>query len=90
MLSAFQDVEDQLASLHSLEAQGQIQDEAVINGQKSLALVEAKHRTGTASQVDVLNATLTLYPLQVTQTNLTAQRLVARIALIKAMGGKQK
>jgi NodT family efflux transporter outer membrane factor (OMF) lipoprotein len=88
VLSAFQDVEDQLASLRSLEAQGQTQNEAVTNGQKSLALVEAKHRTGMASQIDVLNAQTALYSLQVTQTNLIAQRLIARIALIKAMGGR--
>ena len=87
VLTAFQEVEDQLANLRSLEAQGHTQEEAVGNAKKNLSLVEAKYQAGMASQIDVLNAQGILYPLQITQATLTAQRLTSRVALLKALGG---
>ena len=87
VLTAFQQVEDSLASLRILSGELQYQDTAVTSAQKALAIATDRYKLGLDPYLDVLTAQTTLLSNQQTAVNLRIQQMTASGGLIEALGG---
>ena len=87
VLSAFQDVEDNLAGLRILEQEAGVQDEAVKAARESLAIVLNQYRAGTANYLAVIVIQAAALNNERTAITILGRRLTASVALIKALGG---
>ncbi len=87
VLTAFQEVEDNLAALRILEAEARIQDELVRAARLAVDLVTNQYRAGVVSFLNVLNAQTTALTAERNALNLEARRFTASVGLIKALGG---
>jgi NodT family efflux transporter outer membrane factor (OMF) lipoprotein len=87
VLTAFQDVEDNLSTLRILRAEYKAQDAAVISSQKQLKFTMNAYKAGTASSLDVLNASANLFASQRNALSIASRQMVAAVGLIKALGG---
>jgi len=87
VLTAFQEVEDNLAALRILSRELEQQNEAVVSSQRTLALATERYRTGIDSYLNVITAQTTLLTNQRTAVNLQMQQMTASVELIKALGG---
>ena len=87
VLTAFQQVEDELATLRILEQQYQVQDEATRSANLAAQLTLNQYRAGTVAFTSVV--TQQAIALGDAQTLLTIRqnRLTASVALIQALGG---
>jgi outer membrane protein TolC len=87
VLSAFRDVEDQLAALRVLENEASVTNRAVAAAQRSTALSTLRYKRGLAPYLEVLtNQTIELANER-TAASLAAQRVVASAQLQIALGG---
>ncbi|MEY2632491.1 MAG: hypothetical protein RIR00_1145 [Pseudomonadota bacterium] len=86
-LAAFQEVEDQLATLRILADEARIQDEAVAAARSSAELSLAQYRAGTATSLQVITANAQLLNTERTALELHSRRLSAAVTLIRALGG---
>jgi len=87
VLSAFQEVEDNLAALRILEQEAQTQSGAVAAAEHSLSLSETRYRGGVTNYLEVTLAQTAALSDEVTAVNLLSRRLSASVLLIKAIGG---
>jgi len=87
VLTAFQDVEDQLASLRILENEEKIQNEAVKSAEHALRIIMNEYKSGTAQTSDVLNQEIITFTARQNAINVTTRRMVAAALLVKALGG---
>ena len=87
VLTAFQDVEDNLASLRILANEIGIQQQAVASAQQALAIVNNQYKSGTVGFVNVLTAQTTAFLAEQKLANIAGQRMVSSVGLIKALGG---
>lgn len=87
VLTAFQQVEDDLSTLRILQAQYTTQAEAVALAQRALDLTLNQYRAGTVAYTSVVTAQNTLLSAQQTLVTLQQDRLVASVDLITALGG---
>jgi NodT family efflux transporter outer membrane factor (OMF) lipoprotein len=87
VLSAFQDVEDNLATLRILEQEALVQREAAKAAAESLALANNQYRAGTVSYLNVVTAQATSLSADVTSLGIAGRRLLASVGLMKALGG---
>jgi NodT family efflux transporter outer membrane factor (OMF) lipoprotein len=87
VLSAFQNVEDNLASLRILSTEIQQQDAAVSSSQRNLNLANDRYRLGIDSYLNVITAQTTLLGNQRQAITLRLNQLNATVQLIKALGG---
>ena len=87
VLIAFQQVEDNLASLRILSQDIQEQDAAVEAARRSLEEVTARYKSGIDPYLNVISAQTILLNDQQTAVNFRMQQMVAAIQLIKALGG---
>lgn len=87
VLTAFQEVEDNLASLRILEQEAQAQDEATRAAQQSLTVVNNQYQAGIVSYLNVVIAQNTALAAERNNLDLTGRRLVASVTLLKALGG---
>lgn len=87
VLTAFQQVEDSLASVRILSQQILKQQEAEQSAQQFVALETARYQTGIDPYVNVVTAQTTLLSDQQTLTNLRIQAMTSSVQLIKALGG---
>jgi NodT family efflux transporter outer membrane factor (OMF) lipoprotein len=87
VLIAFQQVEDNLASLRILSQSIEQQDAAVQAAARSLQEASIRYRAGVDPYLDVIVAQTTLLNDQQTAVNFRMQQMVASIQLIKALGG---
>ncbi len=87
VLSAFSQVEDELAALRILEQQWQAQQRAVALAREAAELTINQYQAGTAAYTAVVTAQTTA--LADEQSALTTQgsRLAASVALVSALGG---
>jgi NodT family efflux transporter outer membrane factor (OMF) lipoprotein len=90
VLTAFQQVEDNLAALRILESEGQVQEEAVNAAQQSVAVLTNQYKAGTVSYLNVITAQTTLLANQQTAIAILGNRLNAAVLLIEALGGGWK
>jgi len=87
VLTAFQEVEDDLASLRILSQELQQQNAAVASSQRYLDLANTRYRLGVDSYLNVIVAQTTLLSNQRTALNLQMEQMTANVQLINALGG---
>jgi NodT family efflux transporter outer membrane factor (OMF) lipoprotein len=86
-LTAFQDVEDNLAALRILEDEARSEEEAVQAARLSLSLVLNQYKAGTVSYLNVVTAQTALLNEERNAVGIQGRRLAAAVALIRALGG---
>lgn len=86
-LTSFQEVEDNLAAVRILEEETRLQAEAVEAARLSVQLTTNQYKAGTTSYLSVVQVQATWLANERTAVGIIGQRLVATIALIKALGG---
>jgi multidrug efflux system outer membrane protein len=87
VLISYQEVEDQLASLHYLSRQFESESNAVADATRAEEIASNRYNTGLVSYLDVVYAQQTLLSNQEVRTQVQGQRMIATIALIRALGG---
>jgi len=87
VLTAFQEVEDNLAALRILSHELDQQNAAVSSAQRALSLSTERYKSGIDSYLNVITAQTTLLNNQRTAVNLQMQQMTASVELIKALGG---
>lgn len=87
VLTAFQQVEDNLASLRILSQAIEQQDDAVNAAARSLREATVRYRAGVDPYLNVIVAQTTLLNDQQIAVNFREQQMVASVQLIKALGG---
>lgn len=87
VLTAFQNVEDNLAGLRILESEYALQTDAVRLAQKAVDLQLNRYKAGTIAYTDVITAQTTLLSNQRSLVNLLSERVVYNVQLVKSLGG---
>lgn len=87
VLSAFADVEDNLAAQQLLAAESQAQAAALQSAQRTLEIANNRYRAGLVTYLDVATAESSALDLERTEVQLRGDQLVTTVALIKALGG---
>jgi NodT family efflux transporter outer membrane factor (OMF) lipoprotein len=86
-LTAFQEVEDNLAALRILEEEARSEEEAVQAARLSVELTLNQYKAGTVSYLNVVTVQTALLNEERNAVGLRARRLAAAVALIRALGG---
>jgi NodT family efflux transporter outer membrane factor (OMF) lipoprotein len=87
VLTGFQEVEDNLAALRILEREARVQEEAVQAARQSVALTTNQYKGGIVSYLDVIVVQAAALSNEISAANILGRRMVASVALIKALGG---
>lgn len=87
VLSAFQQVEDDLASLRYLQTESAQERQAVRDAERSETLTLNQYKAGVADYASVLTAQTARLTAQISAVSIQSQRLVASVDLIDALGG---
>jgi NodT family efflux transporter outer membrane factor (OMF) lipoprotein len=87
VLTAFQQVEDNLAALRILEQEAESQSGAVQAARQSTELTINQYKAGTVSYLNVVTVQATQLANEATAVRILGQRLVAAVTLIQALGG---
>jgi NodT family efflux transporter outer membrane factor (OMF) lipoprotein len=87
VLSGFQQVEDDLATLRILDQEAQYQEQAVRASQLAESLALTQYRAGTASYLGVVTAQALSLTNQRAAVQLRGRQLAASVGLIAATGG---
>jgi NodT family efflux transporter outer membrane factor (OMF) lipoprotein len=87
VLTAFQQVEDNLAALRVLENESKAENEAVHAAQNSLDISTYQYKAGTVNYLTVITAQAILLADQVQAVSILTRRMSASVLLIEALGG---
>ena len=87
VLTAFQQVEDNIAALRILEEESKTVDHAVASAERALTISSAQYKAGTTSYLTVITAQATSLAAERTAIELLTRRLTASVLLIQALGG---
>ena len=87
VLTAFQQVEDELAALRILEQETGATTETVQAAQTALDITVAQYKAGTANYLQVETQQSALFAAQETLVNLLTRRMVSSVLLVQALGG---
>ena len=87
VLTAFQEVEDQLSAQRLLAAQFNAQSAAAAAAQHTVDISNNRYQAGLDTYLNVATAQSVTLSNERTVVQLAGQRLVAEVALIKALGG---
>ena len=87
VLTAFQQVEDQLAALRILADEAKVQDAAVAAAREAERIINNQYLAGTVAYTSVIVAEQTALSDAETAVNIRQSRLAASAALIQALGG---
>jgi hypothetical protein len=86
VLIAYQEVDDQLAALRIVKGEAQSETAAVDVANKAEQIATNRYTHGLASYLDVLYAQTALLANQRVLTQISGQRMIATVVLIKAIG----
>jgi outer membrane protein TolC len=86
-LTAFQEVEDNLAALRILENEAQQQDHAVASAKESLQLFTNRYKGRVDTYLQVITAETTLLANELNAIDILQRRADASVLLVKALGG---
>jgi outer membrane protein TolC len=86
-LTAFQEVEDNLAALRILENEAQQQEQAVASSKDSLQLFTNRHRGGVDTYLQVITSETTALTNERNAIDILRRRMDASVLLVKALGG---
>ena len=87
VLSAFQDVEDNLAAIRILDQESSQETLAVAAAERSLNINTTQYKGGVTTYLQVLTAQTALLSNQRTQADISTRQFVASVQLIRALGG---
>jgi outer membrane protein TolC len=87
VLSAFQQVEDNLAALRVLAEESQTADQSVTSAERALTVSTAQYKAGTTSYLTVIQSQATALAAERTAVDLLTRRLTASVLLVQALGG---
>jgi NodT family efflux transporter outer membrane factor (OMF) lipoprotein len=87
VLTAFQQVEDNLAGLRILEQEAGVQAIAVEAAERSLSLSQTRYEGGITSYLEVITAQNAALSDEVTAVNILGRRMASAVSLIQALGG---
>jgi NodT family efflux transporter outer membrane factor (OMF) lipoprotein len=87
VLTAFQQVEDDLSGLRILEAQEKAQQDAVKLARRAVEISINEYRAGTVAYTTVVTAQATALADEETLLSIQQSRLTTSVALIQALGG---
>jgi multidrug efflux system outer membrane protein len=87
VLTAYQEVEDQLAALRILSGEAQSENDAVDDAERAEEIAMNRYKVGLVGYLDVVFAQTTLLSNQRVATQINGQRMVATVVLVKALGG---
>ena len=88
VLTALQEVEDNLTASAALAQEEQLQREATAAAQRALDVVENQYRAGTVGYLNVLAAQTTVLSSQRSLIDVKSRRLTAVNALLKNVAGR--
>jgi outer membrane protein TolC len=87
VLTAFQEVEDNLSALHVLEVESAQQDQAVKSAEQSVNLELERYKGGVDSYLNVITTQTIALSDARTAVTILQRRMVAAVNLISALGG---
>jgi NodT family efflux transporter outer membrane factor (OMF) lipoprotein len=87
VLTAFQEVEDNLAGLRILDEESAKQNQAVQSAEHSLALSTNRYKGGLVTYLEVITAQSTALSNERTAVDILTRRMNSTVLLIKALGG---
>jgi NodT family efflux transporter outer membrane factor (OMF) lipoprotein len=87
VLTAFQQVEDNLASLRLLSIEIQQEDAAVKSAERNLKVATDRYKLGIDPYLNVLTAQTSLLSNKQTAVNLRIQQMTSSVQLVEALGG---
>ena len=87
VLTAFQQIEDEMAALRILEQEAQAQDAAVKAAEQSLGIVTEQYKAGTSDYLNVITTQTIALTDERTAVDILTRRLTASVLLIEALGG---
>ncbi len=87
VLTALQEVEDNLSALHGLQRQGQLTHASLQDAQQAWTITQNEYTAGTMAYPDVLNSELAMYSQQLADLNVHSQQMSNTVLLIQALGG---
>lgn len=88
VLSALQEVEDNLVAAHQLQAQEAAQAQALQAAQRNLRITEAQYAAGTVSYLNVVTAQASALTAQRNLLDVQSRRALAVTQLLKNLGGR--
>jgi NodT family efflux transporter outer membrane factor (OMF) lipoprotein len=87
VLTAFQQVEDELAALRILEQQAVVEDKAVRDAREAVRLTLNQYQQGTVAYTSVVTEQAIALGDEEAVLNILSSRLVASVTLVEALGG---
>lgn len=87
VLTAFQQVEDNLAALRVLADEGVALERAVKSADRAVTVSTAQYKAGTVSYLQVITAQTTALQDQRSALDVQTRRMAASVLLIEALGG---
>ncbi len=87
VLSAFQEVEDNLSNLRILGEQYRAEEKAAASAREAMYLTINQYKAGTVPYSSVLTAQTNAYTAEKTASDVNYQRMTSAVGLISALGG---
>jgi multidrug efflux system outer membrane protein len=87
VLTAFAEVEDNLAGLRILQGQSVQIEDALVSARRSAELAHKLYDAGRSSYLELLDAERNLATVERTAVQLRGNRAITTVALIRALGG---
>ncbi|WP_031431753.1 efflux transporter outer membrane subunit [Methylomicrobium agile] len=87
VLTGFQEVEDSLSALRTLEEESHVQDKAVRAAESALTITENQYKAGTVGYSNVMIAQAAALNNRKSAVTVFGQRLIYAVQLVKALGG---
>jgi NodT family efflux transporter outer membrane factor (OMF) lipoprotein len=87
VLTAYREVEDNLAALHRLEQESISESAAVTATAKALQQAQYRYKAGLVTYLEVATTETTALQAQLSRVNILNRRMDASVLLVKALGG---
>jgi outer membrane protein TolC len=87
VLTAFSEVEDNLAAQNLLASQYGLESEALMAARKQLEVANNQYRDGLITYLEVATAESTVLKVEFSNVQLRGEQLVAAVSLVKSLGG---
>ena len=87
VLTAFQDVEDNLVALRLLEKESKLRHQAAASAVTALHLVMNQYKSGTVPYSSVITAQISAYSAKKIAYDIVGLQMTAAVGLIKSLGG---
>jgi outer membrane protein, multidrug efflux system len=87
VLTAYQEVEDNLAALHRLEQESISESAAVTATAKALQQAQYRYKAGLVTYLEVASTETTALQAQLARVSILNRRMYASVLLVKALGG---